>query len=307
MNQIYLDTARLLTQVAPLVFTDNTFALKGGTAINLFVRDMPRLSVDLDLVFPDYTLPRAQALAQINDTIRQAAERLTVRGFQVHINAATEAGETKLLVRRDKIEVKVEVNFVMRGTIHPVGAASLTQKAREVLRADLKVPLVSLEDMYGGKLVAAMDRQHPRDLFDVMQLFAHEGITPSTRRAFVVYLASHNRPVHEVLFPAKRDISQEYERTFRGMTTEPVALDELLQARERMMRELQQGLDRKEGAFLLSLVRNKPDWSQLEIAHLDQLPAIQWKLRNLAELARANPKKFTAQVKALEHAFEKMD
>lgn len=307
MNQIYLDTARLLTQVAPLVFTDNTFALKGGTAINLFVRDMPRLSVDLDLVFPDYRLPRAQALAQINDAIRQAAERLTARGFQVHSNAATEAGETKLLVRRDKIEVKIEVNFVMRGTIHPVRTASLKQKAREVLRADLEAPLVSLEDMYGGKLVAAMDRQHPRDLFDVMQLFTHEGITPPIRRAFVVYLASHNRPVHEVLFPAKRDFSQEYERTFLGMTNEPVALNELLQVRERMMRELQKGLDMQERVFLLSLVRNKPDWSQLEIAHLDQLPAIQWKLKNLAELARANPKKFTAQVEALEHAFEKMD
>jgi predicted nucleotidyltransferase component of viral defense system len=55
MNQIYLDTVRLLTQVAPIAFADGVFALKGGTAINLFVRDMPRLSVDLDLVFPDYT------------------------------------------------------------------------------------------------------------------------------------------------------------------------------------------------------------------------------------------------------------
>jgi predicted nucleotidyltransferase component of viral defense system len=61
MNQIYLDTARLLTQVAPIVFADGVFALKGGTAINLFVRDMPRLSVDLDLVFPDYTLSREPA------------------------------------------------------------------------------------------------------------------------------------------------------------------------------------------------------------------------------------------------------
>ena len=50
VNQIYLETARLLTRVAPLVLADDTFALKGGTAINLFVRDMPRLSVDLDLV-----------------------------------------------------------------------------------------------------------------------------------------------------------------------------------------------------------------------------------------------------------------
>jgi predicted nucleotidyltransferase component of viral defense system len=209
MNQIYLDTGRLLTQVAPIIFADTTFALKGGTAINLFVRDMPRLSVDLDLAFPDYALPRAQALAQISDTIRQAAERLTTRGFQAHVLTATGVGETKLLVRRGDIEVKIEVNFVLRGTIHPVRTSSLCQKAREVLLADLEAPLVSFEDMYGGKLVAAMDRQHPRDLFDVMQLFAYEGITPAIRQAFVVYLASHNRPVHEVLFPAKRDITQE--------------------------------------------------------------------------------------------------
>src|SRR3546814_12574383 len=81
MNQTYLDTARLLTQVAPLVFVDDTFALKGGTAISLFARDMPRLSVDLDLVFPDHTLPRDEALVRINEAIRPAVERLKKRGF----------------------------------------------------------------------------------------------------------------------------------------------------------------------------------------------------------------------------------
>lgn len=222
MNQVYLDTARLLTQVAPLVFVDGTFALKGGTAINLFVRDMPRLSVDLDLVFPDYEPPRDQALQRINEEIRQSAERLNKRGFQTYAVAAADAGETKLLVRRGGIEVKIEVNFVMRGTVYPVRTASLTAKARETLMADLEIPVVSLEDMYGGKLAAAMDRQHPRDLFDVMQLFSHEGITPSIRRAFVVYLACHNRPVHEVLFPSLRDVRRDYERNFKGMTTEPV-------------------------------------------------------------------------------------
>jgi len=205
MNQTYLDTARLLTQVAPLVFVDDTFALKGGTAINLFVRDMPRLSVDLDLVFPDHTLPSDEALARINEAVRQAAERLKKRGFQTHAPAAA-AGETKLLVRRGSIQVKVEVNFVMRGTVQPVRRASLTPTARDVLMADLDIPVVSLEDVYGGKLVAALDRQYPRDLFDVMQLVAHEGITPGIRRAFVVYLSSSNRPIHEVLFTPLRDI-----------------------------------------------------------------------------------------------------
>lgn len=239
MNQTYLDTARLLTQVAPLVFVDDTLALKGGTAINLFVRDMPRLSVDLDLVFPDHTLPRDEALARINEAIRQAAERLKKRGFHTHAPAAAAAaGETKLLVRRGSIQVKVEVNFVMRGTVQPVRRASLTPMACDVLMADLEIPVVSLEDVYGGKLVAALDRQHPRDLFDVMQLFAHEGITPGIRRAFVVYLASSNRPIHEVLFTTLRDIRHDYEHNFQGMTTEPVPLDALLDVRERMVREI---------------------------------------------------------------------
>lgn len=298
MNPVYLDTARMLTQVAPLVFVDDTFALKGGTAINLFVRDMPRLSVDLDLVFPDHTLPRDQALARINDAIRQTAERLKKRGFETHAPMA-EVGETKLLVRRGRLEVKVEVNFVMRGTVQPVGRASITPVARDVLMADLDIPVVSLEDVYGGKLVAALDRQHPRDLFDVMQLFTHEGITPGIRRAFVVYLASSNRPVHEVLFPPLRDIRHDYEFNFQGMTGEPVSLDALVAARERMVRELQQGLDDNERRFLLSLVAGTPDWSLLGIAHLEHLPGIRWKLHNLAQLQKSNAKKFAEQADVL--------
>jgi predicted nucleotidyltransferase component of viral defense system len=299
MNQVYLDSARLLTRVAPLVLVDDTFALKGGTAINLFVRDMPRLSVDLDLVFPDHTLPREQALRRINETIRQSVSRLKKQGFQTHAPAAADSGETKLLVRRGRIEVKIEVNFVMRGTVRPVRMASLTQSAREALQAGLEIPVVSVEDLYGGKLVAAMDRQHPRDLFDVLQLFAHGGITAGIRRAFVVYLASHNRPVHEVLFPSLRDIRQEFEHNFVGMTVEPVELDALLTARERMRSELQQGLRADERRFLLSVIAAEPEWSLLGVPHLDQLPGLRWKLQNLEKLRKVNPRKFAEQLDAL--------
>jgi len=161
MNQTYLDTARLLTQVAPLVFVDDTFALKGGTAINLFVRDMPRLSVDLDLVFLDHTLPRDEALARINEAIRQAAERLKKRGFHTHAPAAA-AGETKLLVRRGSIQVKVEVNFVMRGTVQPVRSASLTPMACDVLmgvsQSALSHTVRALEDRLGVRLLTRTTR-----------------------------------------------------------------------------------------------------------------------------------------------------
>lgn len=305
MNQVYLDTARLMIQIAPLVFADNVFALKGGTAINLFVRNMPRLSVDLDLVFVDHRPGRDEALARINEAIRNSVDRLKKRGFQTHAATAADAGETKLFVRRDKLEVKVEVNFVLRGTVHPIRSKSLTPKAKETLLADLELPVVSLEDLYGGKLVAALDRQHPRDLFDVMELFLHGGITPEIRRSFVVYLASHNRPIHEVLFPNLRDISGEYENTFKGMTTEPVALKALVSARERMIAELKAGLDAAEREFLLSLARNEPNWDLLGIEHLEQLPGIRWKLENLGRLAKANPKKLKEQAQELERLLGK--
>jgi hypothetical protein len=145
-----------------------------------------------------------------------------------------------------------------------------------------------------------MDRQHPRDLFDIMELFAHGGITPAIRRAFVVYLASHNRTLHEVLFPPSKDIQLAYEGSFAGMTTEPVRLAALHETRERLFRELPAALDGNEREFLRMLVRARPDWSLLDIPHLEQLPAIRWRLQNLEQLSRSQPVRFHALATALD-------
>jgi hypothetical protein len=299
VNDTYLKQARLLIQVAPFVFADETFALKGGTAINLFVRDMPRLSVDLDLVLPDHTPSRDAALGKIKDALGKASEALKARGFQTYLSGVPDAGETKLLVKRDGVQVKVEVNYVMRGTVRPVARAGLAPKAQEVLQAELEIPVVSVDDVYGGKLVAAMDRQHPRDLFDVMHLLANGGITSGIRRAFVVYLASHNRPIHEVLFPPLRDLTYEFEANFKGMTTEPVELGALLAARDQMIATLHQDIDADERAFLTTLAECAPAWDRMGLAHLSAMPAIQWKLQNLAKLKEKNRGKFDEQSQEL--------
>jgi predicted nucleotidyltransferase component of viral defense system len=300
MNATYLATARLLTAIAPLAFESGMFALKGGTAINLFIRDMPRLSIDLDLVFTDYRVPRADALAAINGALRTAADRLRTQGLLVRAVSAADMGETKLVIQRETLSVQIEVNTVLRGAVYPTQLASLTPTASDTLMADLDLPLLSTADIYGSKLVAAMDRQHPRDLFDVMELVAHGGITSAIRRAFVVYLASHNRTIHEVLFPTPKDIRLVYERSFIGMTAAPVALDALLDTRERLFRELPESLDIAEREFLRSLVRAQPDWSLLDIPHLAELPAIRWRLRNLEQLSRSQPNRFHALASALD-------
>lgn len=121
----------------------------------------------------------------------------------------------------------------------------------------------------------------------------------SLRRAFVVYLVSHNRPVHEVLFPQLRDIRHDYTHNFEGMTAEPIPLDALLTTWERLVRELQEGLDDNERRFLLSLVTGTPDWPLLGIDHLEHLQGIRWKLHNLEQLRKTNARKFVEQADML--------
>ena len=302
MNPRYLETARLMTQIAPHIFAGGHFALKGGTAINLFYRNMPRLSVDLDLVFIDHSMPRGEALAKIAADLDRATDRLRRQGFTVQ--ATGKDPEPKILVSRQRTVVKIEVNTVMRGTVEPVENIALVDAARDTLLADLELPVVSLADVYGGKLVAALDRQHPRDLFDVIQLLEHEGITPAIRRAFVIYLAAHNRPPHEVLYGRFKDLRPAYVSDFEGMTAEPVPLDKLVAARERLAQTLRNDLDQRERAFLLSVVRNRTDCALLGVDHLEAMPGLQWKLHNLAKLERSNPKKFRDQSDLLEKCLD---
>lgn len=303
MKQEYIDVVRLLVRVAPAIFAEPGFALKGGTAINLFVRDLPRLSVDLDVVFTDYQLERTEALAAISIAVGKMAARVRALGLLVHVPSQTEGEEAKLFIRQGRIEVKVEINQVLRGTIHPVMATRMVAAARERLKADLRLPVLAPDELYGSKLVAALDRNHPRDWFDVMLLLGQQGITPSIRRCFVAYLASHNRPPHEVLFGPAKPLADSFAREFLGMTTQEVSLAELEAVQRTIRDELPKQLDDAERRFLVSLVSNEPDWTLLDIPHLKDMPAIRWKLANLKWLQRNNRVKFAEQAAALRAGF----
>lgn len=293
MNRAYINAVRLLLEVAPEVFREPSFALKGGTAINLFLHDMPRLSVDLDLVYIDHQSGRDEALQQIGAALTAVSAILKSRGMRCEPGSSAE--ETKLFVERDRVRVKIEVNHVFRGTVLPVARRPLTENAQNTFFTELELPLLHPDELYGSKLVAAMDRQHPRDLFDVLGLYARDGLTPGIAECFVCYLAGHNRPVHEVLFPNQIDIAPAYANEFAGMAREPLTLDDLLQVRARLIAELPSALTEKHREFLLGLVQCKPDWSLISCAHLKDMPAIRWKLTNLQRLREVNPSKFVAQ------------
>ncbi len=211
--------------------------------------------------------------------------------------------ELKLFVRRGRSRVKVEVNHVFRGTILSVEARGLNPEARRVFATEVTVPILATQELYASKLVAALDRQHPRDLFDLRGMFGRGGLTAEVMECFVSYLAGHNCPVHEVLFSRDLDISQAFANEFVGLTRHPIRLDELLALRRRLRQELPEMLTANHRRFLLGLVTGEPDWRLMSCPHLAELPAIRWKLQNLTRLKKSNLGKFAQQAEEFKARF----
>lgn len=232
MNQAYVDTVRLLLAIAPSIFQSSCFAMKGGTALNLFVQEMPRLSVDIDVVFTEHTLDRAEALDTISKALAQAQAAIEAMGFRVTPLKIRQGDEVKLLVEDGLAQVKVEVNFVFRGTVMPVVQRAMTSAAQDLFTTNVTLPVLDTAELYGSKLVAAMDRQHPRDMFDVTVMLQRFGWLDAFVECFVAYLAGHNRPVHEVLFPTMKPLEAMYMNEFRGMTSDELPLAALEQDRK---------------------------------------------------------------------------
>jgi hypothetical protein len=270
-------------RLLPIVAREACFALKGGTAINLFVRNLPRLSVDIDLMY----LPvhdRPEALAGIDASMKRikAAALAELPGARVTENIH-DGAILRLLVIAEGTQVKIEVSPVLRGVVHEPSTIPVTEVVEEAF-GFAETSVVSFEDLFAGKLVAALDRQHPRDLFDVQGLLAHEGLSDDLREAFIVYLLSHNRPMGEVLSGRVKDLANEYSNGFEGMTEETVAIDELVQTQHEMIEMLIGGMPDHHREFLIGFERGEPDWSLLKIGHVAELPAIRWRQYNLDKL-----------------------
>jgi len=294
----YLRQAELLVRVLPYVAEEKCFALKGGTAINFFYRDMPRLSVDIDLAYIPVA-PRPESLKAIDAALMRIAGRIKAAIARASIQTSgTESTVTKLLIQSGNTQTKIEVTPVLRGSVYEPEVKSVSRSVED--RIGFAEMLVSsFPDLYGGKLVAALDRQHPRDLFDVRDLFANEGITDDMRRAFIVYLISHDRPMAEVLAPTLLDIEPEFRTNFEGMTLGPVTLDELLAAREALVANIVGKMPRAHRKFLISFERGNADWDLLGVPHARDLPAVKWRQLNLDKTTEDKRAKLISQLEAV--------
>jgi predicted nucleotidyltransferase component of viral defense system len=287
IDSLYGRQVQLLVRLLPIIDTEKCFALKGGTAINLFYRDLPRLSVDIDLLY----LPlesRELAISNIKSAFIRISQKIKATIPRTTVINTTELQDNSLclLVDADNMRVKVELSPVIRGCVFPPLRMEVREEV-EKLFGYAEIQVASLPDLYAGKLCAALDRQHPRDLFDVKFLLENEGLTEELRKTFLVFLISHHRPINELLAPNLKDIRQAYENEFAQMARIEVPVEELEAVRDRLIKLINTSLTSEEKQFLLSFKNKQPVWELLGITNVTevkQLPSVRWKQINLEKM-----------------------
>ncbi len=290
-------------RLLPAIADEEVFALKGGTAINLFYRNMPRLSVDIDLTYVRIE-NRAVSLHHIDAALDRIMDSFGRNNRDVRLQRIAGGGnlETRIMASRGAVSVKIETSPVMRGTVLPPLPMRVSDAVEEAF-GFAEMPVLAFGDLFAGKLHAALDRLHPRDLYDIHLLYKNEGLTDDLFRVFLVYVSASGRPPHELLAPPAIPIAQMHIEEFIGMTREEIGLSDLEMARTRLITDIRRRLTGNTAAFLMSLHNAEPDFALIDLPQAERLPAVQWKLLNLRRLKAENPAKHAEQGEMLKALF----
>ena len=294
MNETYKKQVALLIRIMPLVYKIKDFAVHGGTAINLFVKDMPRYSVDVDLTY----LPvknREESIKEINNhlsTLKQQIEKV-IPGIRIIHKSAV----LKLQCTFGGATVKIEVNGIKRGIIGEVEEKELCEKAQKEFKMSCVARIVPFSSLYGGKIAAALGRQHPRDLFDYkyMEVESFDDI----KNGLLFYLLGSDKPLLESLQPNAVNQKQALENQFKGMSDVPFEYTDFEIARKKLIEQVNQNLSDTDKEFLLSFENGNPEWDKCCAGDLSVYPAIQWKLKNIRTLKDTNSSKFNEGIEKL--------
>ena len=293
MDKVYKKQVSLMLNVLPEVAKEKDFALHGGTAINLFVRDMPRLSVDIDLTY----LPVDERTTSLTN-IAEALRRIQMNLIRIvpGVSIAPRLDDGKLLIAAGNVSVKLEVNLINRGALSEPKEIGLCEKAQNLFEVFCSVPVVPVGQLFGGKIVAALDRQHPRDLFDVKYILQEEGFTDQIKKGFLFFLICSERPIHEIIRPNFKDQRAAFTNQFSGMTAEAFTYEEYESVREQLVKTIHDRLSIEDKKFLLNIHDVTPDWSVYDFS---RFPSVNWKLQNLQQLKSLNPYKHKIQFENL--------
>jgi predicted nucleotidyltransferase component of viral defense system len=300
MNDTFKKQVALLLQILPEIAKEKCFALHGGTAINLFELDMPRLSVDIDLTYTEIA-DREIDLKTIRLKLDELKSRILRIIPKIIFSDPKTASENLKIncVTKDAI-IKIEVNQINRGLIAPSRLMPLCEKAQNEFDCFCEMHVVSKEQLWGGKIIAALDRQHPRDLFDINNLLSTNGLTNDIKRGFLFFLLCSKRPIHELLNPQLINQKVVFTSQFEGMTNQLFSFNQFESVRNLLIETIRLNITEVDKKFLLNFVKSEPNW---DILNFSSFPAIKWKLYNINKLKVTNPVKFHEQISLLDQLF----
>lgn len=298
MNSEYAKKVEILLKMIPLVTEEGVFAVHGGSAINLFVSNLPRYSVDIDLTYIPLE-DRNSSLLHINEHLNSIAAKAGKAFRGMHIVEKPDI--CKLLCEYQGHQIKIEVNQTKRGVIGgDVIRKPICDKAQEEFGLYCETDIVPMTLLYGGKIAAALSRQHPRDMFDVRYM---EYPFTETREGLLFCLLGSDRPIRESFSPSLIDQSDALVNQFEGMTDIPFSYEEFENTRNELIRDVNALMTPEDKAFLLSFESAEPDWDNFEFGYFRDYPSVKWKLQNLGKLKSTNPDKLAAEALKLKSLF----
>ena len=269
--------------------------------ITVFITTCDKFSVDVDLTYIPASENRDTDLHNIRIALERIKERVKKQFPNISFNDPVRAEEDlKLICATPEAMVKIEVNQINRGIIADTELAVLCDKAQETFDKFCEVRMVSQGQLWGGKINAALDRQHPRDLFDVKNLINEVGYSTEIKEGFIFFLLCGKRPIHELLRPNFVDQSAIFESQFSGMTDNTFGYDDYINTRESLIKIVNESLTPEDKEFLLAFSKGEPDWTKNDYS---KYPAIKWKLLNINKLKEGNNQKYIEQTDALRQIF----
>ncbi|MDE6697253.1 MAG: nucleotidyl transferase AbiEii/AbiGii toxin family protein [Muribaculaceae bacterium] len=298
MNEAYRNQVALLIRVMPLVFRIKDFAVHGGTAINLFHRNLNRYSVDIDITYIPIA-DRESSLRSINTHL--AALKISIERAVPGIRVIHKQDVWKLQCTKEGTTIKIEVNGTKRGLIGNAEKKQLCDKAKNEFGMTCYANIVSWSQLYGGKIAAALGRQHPRDLFDCREITDKDFADVKT--GFMLCLLGSDKPIVESLYPNPINQTEALENQFEGMTDEPFTYEDYEMSRNNLIKVVNHGLDETDREFLISFEDGNPDWNKCCAGDLSKYPSVRWKLQNIQALKKKNPQKHHEGVDKLEKHF----
>ena len=278
MNDVYRRQVALLIRVMPLVFKIKDFAVHGGTAINLFHRNLPRYSVDIDITYiPIKDWDASIKVINSHLSALKASIEKAVPG--IHVIHKTDV--RKLLCTKDGTTIKIEVNGIKRGILGDTEKMQLCEKAKAEFGMSCFANIVS------------WSRGITSDDFGAV------------KNGFMLCLLGSDKPIIESLNPNPIDQQEALDNQFEGMTDEPFNYDDYQTARLNLLEVVNQGLTDDDKAFLISFEDGNPDWSKCCAGDLSYYPSVRWKLQNIAKLKSSNPTKHEEGIKKLVDYFNR--